>query len=255
MLNIDRLFSDFENCRVLIVGDVMIDEYMWGSVDRISPEAPVPIVHLKRTDQRLGGAANVALNIKALGAEPFLFSFVGNDEAGQQLRELLPQHGISETGIISSNSRMTTVKTRVISGGQQLMRIDREKIEYISNQEVNTLVDAITECLDNEKIDAILFQDYNKGVLSFRAIRKIMLEAVKRDIPTAVDPKYDNFLAYKHVTLFKPNLKEVDQQMRFEVGANENQLLKASQFIQNEIGNDITLITLSEKREEVLLLP
>lgn len=247
MLNIDRLFSDFENCRVLIVGDVMIDEYMWGSVDRISPEAPVPVVLLQNTDQRLGGAANVALNIKALGAEPYLFSFVGNDEAGQQFRELLPQYGISEKGIFKSNTRTTTVKTRVISNGQQLMRIDREKVEELSHQEVNYLVEAITECLETQEIDAILFQDYNKGVLSFRAIRKIMLEAVKRDIPTAVDPKYDHFMAYKHVTLFKPNLKEVDHQMDFEVKATEDQLLKASQFIQNEIGNQITLITLSEK--------
>lgn len=225
----------------------MIDEYMWGSVDRISPEAPVPIVQLQKSDQRLGGAANVALNIKALGAEPYLFSVVGNDQAGQKLKELLPKHGISAAGIISSDQRMTTVKTRVMSGGQQLIRIDREKIEELNGDDAGQLLIAIGQCLEDQPIDAILFQDYNKGILSLRVIRKVMLESIKRDIPTAVDPKYDHFLAYTQATLFKPNLKEVSQKMNFEMSAHPDPLLKASRFIQNELGNELTLITLSDK--------
>lgn len=247
MYSIDQLFSNFENRNILIVGDVMIDRYLWGNVDRISPEAPVPIIHLQETDNRLGGAANVALNIKALGATPFLFSLVGKDGDAQYFSQLLPQHEISEAGIIQSPKRITTVKTRVISNAQHLIRIDQEQIQPLTSNEVANLCTAIVETLDTENIDLILFQDYNKGVLSFEMINKVILEAIKRDIPTIVDPKFDHFFTYKKTTLFKPNLKEVNQKLPFKVGANLNDLRKAANYIEQQLNNQQTMITLSEK--------
>ncbi len=241
------IFKAFEKLKVLVVGDVMIDRYLTGNVERVSPEAPVPVVHLSKTEDRLGGAANVALNIKALGATPILCSVVGKDNNAEQLFELLPKSDLSTKGIIQSNDRPTTVKTRVIAQSQHLLRVDQEITDDLNKLEQQLLLDQVIELLDQKHIDLILFQDYNKGVLSLEVIRTIVLEAIKRDIPTAVDPKYKNFWAYKHVTLFKPNLKEIRSQVDFPVSADLKSLDKATAFIKNKLGNQYTLITLSDK--------
>ncbi|MEM8907835.1 MAG: bifunctional ADP-heptose synthase [Bacteroidota bacterium] len=247
MLNIDQLLSDFTNRRILIVGDVMIDRYLEGTVNRISPEAPVPVVHLQNQDDRLGGAANVALNAKALGAQVFLYSVIGADQDGEQLLQLLPEQALSTTGLLQSTERRTTVKARVMSNAQQLIRIDQEETSPLSTNDAQRLTEAIEQLLELETIDVILFQDYNKGVLTFKVIREITLMAIKRDIPIVVDPKYDHFLAYKKATLFKPNLKEVAQNLPFPVTAQLEDLQKAANYIRQQIGNTLTLITLSEK--------
>lgn len=225
----------------------MIDRYINGRVDRISPEAPVPIVRMESIENRLGGAANVALNTNALGANSILCSIIGEDENSQTLLELLPKHRINPDGIIQSSYRQTTVKTRISAQNQQLLRVDKEDTSELNEEEETVLLEKVIHLLNNKQIDVILFQDYNKGVLSQKVIRAILLEAIKRDIPTAVDPKYKNFWAYNHVTLFKPNLKEIANQLNFPIDSSLESMKKAAKAINSNLGNDYTLITLSEK--------
>lgn len=225
----------------------MIDRYLSGKVTRISPEAPVPILNLETVDNRLGGAANVALNIKALDATPLLCSVIGQDEEGQTLIDLLPQNGINPIGIIQSNARRTTVKTRVIAQNQHLLRVDKEDTFDLTESETQAFLKKVLSILDTYIISAILFQDYNKGVLNPKVIQTILAEAKKRNIPTAVDPKFKNFWVYEGVTLFKPNLKEVRDQLSFPVQPNAVSLRKAAETIRSKIKNQFTLITLSDK--------
>lgn len=242
-----EIFNSFDRLNVLVVGDVMIDRYLEGEVNRISPEAPVPVVHLKQSENRLGGAANVALNIKALGGTPYLCSLLGEDAFGRQFSELLPEYGLSNKYMVSSTERTTTVKTRIIAQHQHLLRVDSEDTHDLSPSESRHYLKTIQDILDSKDIHVILFQDYNKGVLSHKIINEIILEAIKRDIPTAVDPKFKNFWSYKHVTLFKPNLKEIRAQLPNAVGADLESLKKAAEKLRNKLGNQITLITLSER--------
>jgi rfaE bifunctional protein kinase chain/domain len=240
-------FEQFNKLTVLVVGDVMIDRYLSGKVDRISPEAPVPVVHLQQEDNRLGGAANVALNLSAMGAYPILCSVVGQDNNGKLFREKLAEQGLTSRGMIQSVKRKTTVKTRVLAANQQLIRVDQEDTHDLDADEEKKLLRRIREILDNREIDLIIFQDYNKGVLSHSVIRELILESVKRDILTAVDPKKKNFWAYRHVSLFKPNLKEIRESLPFPIRADVADLKKASAYIRQKLGNTLTLITLSEK--------
>ncbi|HQU59704.1 MAG TPA: bifunctional ADP-heptose synthase, partial [Saprospiraceae bacterium] len=196
---------------------------------------------------RLGGAANVALNLKALGATPYLCSVIGEGSNADRFLQLLPAQQLSGKGVIRSAERKTTVKTRAIASNQHLLRVDEEDTHPLSKSETASLLEHIRDILDTREIHAILFQDYNKGVLSYQLIREAMLEAIKRDIPTAVDPKFDNFWAYKHVSLFKPNLKEIRSQLSFRVESELPSLLKAAEHIRSKLGNQHTLITLSEK--------
>jgi rfaE bifunctional protein kinase chain/domain len=240
-------FQSFQQQNILIVGDVMIDRYLTGSADRISPEAPVPVVHMSQRENRLGGAANVALNLKALGANPYLCSVIGKDDNARLMLKLLPEAGLSTKGITQSEERITTVKTRIIAHNQHLLRVDAENQHDLSEQEAKALLAIVRNLLEQKEISAILFQDYNKGVLAEQVIREIMLEAIKRDIPTAVDPKEKNFWAYKHVTLFKPNLKEIKAQLPFAVEPEFSQLVEVAKYINSKLGNSFSLITLSEK--------
>ena len=239
MTSATDFFAAFNNLNIMIVGDVMIDRYLNGSVTRISPEAPVPVVHLKDAQNRLGGAANVALNIRSLGATPYLCSVIGADENGTLFKGLLPEHLLSERGIMQTKDRQTTVKTR--------LRVDREDTHDLSEADEDAYLQQIRDILDSKEIDLILFQDYNKGVLTYRVIREVILESIKRDIPTVVDPKFKNFWAYKHVSLFKPNLREIQQQLPFEITTSMTDLQKASDYIKTQLGNQHTFITLSEK--------
>ena len=243
MLNFDA----FNQVNVLIVGDVMIDRYLRGNVTRISPEAPVPVVNLEAEDLRLGGAANVALNVRAMGATPILCSVVGDDEDGQVFRQLLPEYGMNNQSILQSKARRTTVKTRIMAGAQHLLRLDQEDTHDLNDSEVEQLLETIQHVLDTQDIHVILFQDYNKGVLSPKVIREVILESIRRGIPTAVDPKFNNFWAYKQITLFKPNLKEIRAQSPLPVQTNLASLQAAATYIKAQLGNQHTLITLSEK--------
>lgn len=242
------IFSAFEQLKVLVIGDVMIDRYLVGHVERISPEAPVPIVNLDSVDNRLGGAANVALNLKALGATPFLCSVIGEDNAADTLQQLLNAEGLIDTGIIKEANRKTTVKTRVLAKNQQLLRFDSEVTSPISEVTTTHFIQHIQQLIQDEQIDVVLFQDYNKGVLVPKLITAIIDYCNSKNIPTAVDPKRDNFFAYKNVTLFKPNLKEVSEALNFDINTEDTKdLEEAANAIHNKINNTYTLITLSEK--------
>jgi rfaE bifunctional protein kinase chain/domain len=240
-------FEAFNKVNVLIVGDVMLDRYTQGTVSRISPEAPVPVVNLEGEELRLGGAANVALNVRALGANPLLCSVIGKDDDGLTFSKLLSDQGISNKHLVHSPQRRSTVKNRIMAGAQHLMRLDQEDTHDLSEFETQQLLALVREILETREVQVILFQDYNKGVLSAKVIRELTLEAVKRDIPTAVDPKFKNFWAYKHVTLFKPNLKEIRAQVPMPVQTSLESLQEATQYIRTQLGNQHTLITLSEK--------
>lgn len=242
------IFEEFTKVNVLIVGDVMIDRYLVGEVGRISPEAPVPVVDLKKRDNRLGGAANVALNIKALGATPFLCSVIGQDESAVIFRNLLKTENLSDEGILSDSSRITTVKTRVLAKSQQLLRFDEEITDDINDATRNIFFKKIIQIIKNQKINVVLFQDYNKGVLSKDLITTLIDYCNQHDIPTTVDPKRKNFFSYKNITLFKPNLKEVSEALDYYPNPDKTDTLQtAAKMLNERLNNTLTLITLSEK--------
>lgn len=244
---LEGLFQKFNSLTALIIGDVMIDAYYWGKVERISPEAPVPVVQVQKRENRLGGAANVALNVKSLGAKAIICSVVGDGSKGDIFRSTLKENHFSTEGIIDSNERMTTVKTRVISQGHHLLRVDEEITTPLSKTEERHLLNAVKSILDKQKVDVIIFEDYNKGVLTEHVITTVIDLAKAKNIPTAVDPKKDNFLAYKNVTLFKPNLKELREGLRVEFDKSDRVGLESAMNSLNEkLGNDITMVTLSE---------
>ncbi len=245
---ISRLFSGFNNLNVLIIGDVMVDAYLWGKVERISPEAPVPIVSVKKRENRLGGAANVGLNIKALGANAYLCAVIGNDQKGEEFLELLDTEDISKQGIVKSNKRVTTTKFRVIGNNAQMIRVDEEHTNPLDNEETNTLRLNITNLMDQEKIDVIIFQDYDKGVITPELIKEIVSLANSRSIPVVVDPKKEHFLDFKNVSLFKPNLKEIKEGLKIEFDENNPlELEKAISLLQESVKAQIVLNTLSDK--------
>jgi len=242
-----ELLKGFESKTILIVGDVMIDSYVMGKVQRISPEAPVPIVNLKKEEHRLGGAANVALNIKSLGATPILCSVVGNDDSGNLFYQLLEQEGMRSDGVIKSNERVTTVKKRILGNNQQLLRIDSENTHELRLSESDQFLSQLKKLINSNKVDGIILEDYNKGVLSKEVIRQVIALAKEHNIPTTVDPKLHNFLEYKGVTLFKPNLKELREGLNIPVDfSDQNAFNSALEVLQSELNNEISFVTLSE---------
>lgn len=246
-MNAKEILQQIEGQHILVVGDVMLDRYLTGTVSRISPEAPVPVVLQRGMEDRLGGAANVALNIRALGGHPILCSVVGNDADGGIFQALLPQHGISPEGLLRSSQRRTTVKTRVLGNNQQMLRIDQEDTGDITPEETGALVQIVRNLLDSGKIKAVIFQDYNKGVLTPDLIESLINLASERGVLTTVDPKKANFFAYRNVDLFKPNLKEIRDSAPFPVQTDPDSLANASDYLRNRLNNRLTMITLSEK--------
>lgn len=247
MIDLRNTFEAFANKKIIVVGDVMIDTYLNGSVNRISPEAPVPIVQFKSREHRLGGAANVALNIKALGAQPFICSVVGKDEEGVLFQRLIAENNLSEWGVLSSDDRVTTVKTRVIGNNQQLLRVDNERTDPINSLTEFALIERVKKVALKENVDAIIFEDYNKGILTANVIQSIIEFANENEIITTVDPKKENFFAYSNVTLFKPNLKEFKEGLgvHFEMEEKEA-FVTAVNELQERISPQYTFITLSE---------
>jgi rfaE bifunctional protein kinase chain/domain len=241
-----NILKQFEGLKVLVVGDVMIDAYYFGKVERISPEAPVPVVAVEKKENRLGGAANVAMNLVALGAKPIVCSVVGNDKDGDDLIELFHQHGVGTTGIVKSKDRVTTVKLRVISQATQMLRIDTENTEPISAVESYELVERIHQLLIDA--DVLIFEDYDKGVLTTDNIAKITEEAHKRGIPVVVDPKKRNFNAYQKADLFKPNLKELREGLHIDIDVDDKPAFESAvkTLIQN-MQLKHAMITMSEK--------
>jgi rfaE bifunctional protein kinase chain/domain len=246
-MNFQDLFDRFSTKRVLVIGDVMVDAYLKGKVNRMSPEAPVPIVDLFEKDERIGGAGNVALNLAALGASPIICSVIGADSEGKRLIQLFKEANISTDGIYASANRRTTVKTRVLSNNQQLLRIDSEDTSLISKEEETQLYQQIERIVE-QGIDGIIFEDYNKGVLTSHLISSVMILAKFHGIPTTVDPKKDQFFSYRGCTLFKPNLKELKEGLKieFDFKNDKESFLKAVAQLEESLENDISFITLSE---------
>lgn len=225
----------------------MVDTYLWGKVDRLSPEAPVPIVSVTTRENRLGGAANVSRNIQELGATPKLFAVVGDDDNGKEFLNLLDKRKVSAEGIFIDPSRNTTVKNRVISAGKQIVRIDEESIEYISKEMENRLIEAIKTELETQQVDVIVFVDYNKGVVTPNLFKTINDLAQEKGIPTSVDPKKQNFTNYKNVSLFKPNFKEFVEGTSFPLKKGDLAgLKKAAETFKTRQQLKLILITLSE---------
>ena len=239
-----QLFDSFKNMKVLIVGDAMIDAYMWGKIERQSPEAPIPVVEIEKHENRLGGAGNVARNIKSLGGNPILCSVLGDDYNGKHLKELLEKENLSTNGILMESGRKTTIKTRVISENKHQLRIDEEQVNYIQLEKV--FLDLVySNLLD---VDVIILQDYNKGVLTPFVIESIIQKANKINIPTIVDPKTKNFRSYKNCDIFKPNLKEIKTgyNMNFDEN-NMSEISGVTKDLLQMINAKGILLTLSEK--------
>jgi len=244
---IRKLFKAFGKLNVLVAGDVMIDAYLWGKVERISPEAPVPIVSVHRRESLLGGAANVALNLKALGANPILCSVIGEDARGNEFLNLLKKEGLDTSGICHSTERITTTKFRIIGNKAQMLRVDEEIDTDLNSADTVKLLNSITSIINNKGIDVIILQDYNKGVLTAESISKILTEAQKKKIPVAVDPKKANFDEYRGISLFKPNLKELREGLKIDIEpGNTSQLLNAIDKLHEDQSIETILTTLSE---------
>lgn len=245
-LSIDELFDQFDRLRVLIIGDVMLDSYVWGRVERISPEAPVPVVTVDRRELRLGGAGNVLLNVQALGAEAIICSVIGTDEPGDKLVSELCDRDLNCDGLIRSQTRITTIKERIIASAQQVVRVDTETDKYITDEERAQLIAKAKALIPSCHV--VIFEDYDKGVLSKGAIAEITDFANERGVPTVVDPKKRNFLSYQNTTLFKPNLKELREGLKLDFDVdNPAEFQTAVDRLKSELNLKGALITLSER--------
>lgn len=231
--------------RVLVIGDVMLDRYLWGNVSRISPEAPVPVVDINAEDNRPGGAANVASNLTELGATPQLIGIIGQDKEGNDFLGTLQSNQISAAGILRSNQRRTTSKIRVIGNQQHLLRIDKEDKHLLSSEELAKLR-AISGGL-LAQCDALLFEDYDKGLLSGQFIQALIQEATQANKPVVVDPKFRNFWHYTGCTCFKPNLKELSEGVGISLKNNDIPAIQAAVLdLRAKMPHRYTVVTLSE---------
>lgn len=243
-----ELFGKFDNKKVLIIGDVMMDIYLFGKVSRISPEAPVPIVDVARRSNRLGGAANVALNVKALNATPILCSVIGNDDAGFEISQLLFQEKMATEGLVPGINRKTTKKYRIIGNSMQMLRIDEESDHPLIEQEERQFWNAIQDILKNTRIDVVIFQDYDKGSVTPNIIKWTTEWAKEHNVPVVVDPKKRNFMEYKGVTLFKPNLKELYDGMELPQNVyNQEPKERVIEKFSERNHPEIVMVTLSEQ--------
>lgn len=245
-MNFEQIFQAFNNLKVIIIGDLMVDSYVWGTIERMSPEAPVPVVNVQKREVRLGGAGNVVLNIKALGATPIICSVLGMDAMANEIFAIFKENGLSSEGIIKSNNRITTVKERIIANDKHVARIDTETDENIIVSDRIKLIKTIKKL--SVEADVIIFQDYDKGVISNELIEEITNYAIEKNIPIVVDPKKRNFLSYKKATLFKPNLKEIKEGLVIQFDSkNHLEVEKAVDQLKNKLDLKGAFLTLSEK--------
>jgi len=247
-MDFQQLFNDFSKIKVAVIGDVMLDTYWWGKVDRISPEAPVPVVAVTKREQRIGGAGNVALNLVSLGAHVNVLTLLGKDDDGEQLTTLFNQNNIGAKYIVTSTDRITTNKIRIISRNQHMMRLDAEMQTDITQNDEEKLLYAFEEYIAAESPDIVILEDYNKGVLTQTVVTKIIALCKQHHILTAVDPKRKNFFSYVGVDIFKPNLKEAVEGLNILTDVVSLSLLKDIHLLlQEKLKHKISFITLSEK--------
>ncbi|HMU10685.1 MAG TPA: PfkB family carbohydrate kinase [Ferruginibacter sp.] len=244
----DKLFHQFTGLKVAVIGDVMLDTYWWGNVDRISPEAPVPVVALSKKELRIGGAGNVALNAHSLGASVSMISVLGKDDDGDQLTELLQKNGIETKYLVHSERRITTNKIRIISRNQHMMRLDAEIADDLGKEDEDRLLYRFENYIAAENPDVVILEDYNKGVLTAAVIKQVVSLCTKHNILTAVDPKRKNFFTYEGVGIFKPNLKEIKEGLNMLPETINLSVLKDMHLLlQEKLQHQVSLITLSEK--------
>ena len=245
---LDNILKSFQQKKILIVGDVMVDEYLWGNVTRISPEAPVPVVSCTSREYRMGGAANVAINVSSMMAEPVLCSVIGDDEAGNIFLQLLQKKNMTNKGILQSPQRKTTIKTRVIGNHQHLLRVDHEITSPLDSVLESELISQASGLFNQFHIDAVIFQDYDKGIITKKVIDEITRMGNEQNIPILVDPKKQNFMAYKNVTLFKPNHKELTEGLNISVRKDDFKgIFHAIRKLHRENSIQNIMVTLSEK--------
>lgn len=247
-MDFGKLFSSFNEIKIAVIGDVMLDTYWWGKVDRISPEAPVPVVAVSKKEQRIGGAGNVALNLQSLGAQVSVISVMGKDDEGTQLTKLFEENTIGTKYLVHSENRITTNKIRIISRNQHMMRLDAEITTDINTADEDRLLYAFENYIAAENPAVVIMEDYNKGVLTEKVIAKIIALCKHHNIITTVDPKRKNFFAYKGVDVFKPNLKEAKEGLNNISEGVDLQLLKnIHALLKEKLQHSISFITLSEK--------
>ncbi len=230
--------------KVLVIGDVMLDEYLWGRVERISPEAPVPVVKVEQQTFALGGASNVASNVLTLGAKPILIGLIGKDESGRKVRSLLKKMGMSDKGIFADKDRSTIVKKRIVAHHQQVARVDFDETASIDRMTEERILRFLKEKC--RSISGIVFEDYNKGMLTKRIIRGIISFARKRKVPVTVDPKFEHFFDYEGVTLFKPNIRELER-VTGQSLREEGVMVRTLRKIQKSMRIQAMLLTMGEK--------
>ena len=247
-MDFDKLFHDLTRLKVAVIGDVMLDTYWWGNVERISPEAPVPVVAVSKKEHRIGGAGNVALNVASMGAAVSMISVLGKDDDGGQLTKLLQQNNINTKWLVHSEHRITTNKIRIISRNQHMMRLDAESAVDLMTDDEDRLLQAFENYIAAENPNLVILEDYNKGVLTENVIGRIIVLCKEHNILTAVDPKRKNFFAYEGVDIFKPNFKEVKDGLNILNDAINLSVLKDMHLLlQEKLKHRVSLITLSEK--------
>ena len=242
------LAEQFSQKHILVMGDLMLDSYMWGQANRISPEAPVPVVSVKEVTHNPGGAANVGWNIASLSANVNMAGVVGNDSHGEQLLTLMSERGMNVESVVRDTNRPTTVKTRVIANSQQVVRTDFESLDELSNESLEAVQASVLKNIKD--VDAIILADYNKGLFSEKMISSILSIANENNVPVYVDPKHDHFYLFKGVRLFKPNADEFDQAMNsanIEDGGRALQKILDVEFVLVTLGASGMLLTTADE--------
>ena len=256
---IDEIFSGLGGNTIIILGDLMMDRYLWGEVHRISPEAPVPVVEVKNETVLLGGAANVAMNVHALGDLPCLIGVIGNDMRSETFRILLSDNGILGDGIVTDNSRPTTIKTRIIAHNQQVVRADHESVEEVNSAIEKEILNKIKENINSAR--GLIISDYGKGVITKSLLEKVIGLCRKKGIFIAVDPKDVHFKSYRHVSVITPNHHEAgfaygkrirNEEESKEVGWGLMKILDAESIL---ITRGPEGMALFEKGEKLTFLP
>lgn len=244
----DNIFAGFAKLKVLVIGDLMLDRYLWGRVTRISPEAPVPIVDVQQEENRLGGAANVAMNLLKLGCETTLCGTIGKDAEAQFFGQVMQQVGLNARGILSIEERRTTTKIRIIGNQQQIVRVDKEESELLPEAVRIRVTKHIESLIEAHTFDAVIFEDYDKGLLDAEIIEKTITACNRKKIPIMVDPKRRNFFYYKNATVFKPNVKELNEALGTHFERKDIEGIKqAVQILRHRMPHQATLVTLSEQ--------
>ncbi len=237
---LEEISRQAEGKKIIVLGDLMVDEYLWGDVSRISPEAPVPIINISEEQIRFGGAANVAYNLMGLNAVPILVGVVGKDRMGHIFRQMLEENNLPQDGIVELSDRPTTVKTRIIGNNQHIARVDKESTAPLNREAVNKIIRIVEKYLD--EIAAIIIQDYNKGVVIPPLIEQVIPLARQANKFVTVDPKFENFLRFKNVTVFKPNTKETEAALATPIRSEEDVIAAGKKLLQ-ELGGEAVLIT------------